>query len=85
MHQILADCLRTFELEEKEIGVNETDPFEECSFSEHLLRSLLQSNVVALRLVVSAVLLLNNALSDEVAFCLTRAFGTSPKFRRSFC
>lgn len=29
MHQILADCLRTFELEEKEIDSNEADPFEE--------------------------------------------------------
>ena len=30
IHQILADCLRTFELEEKEIDPDEADPFEEC-------------------------------------------------------
>ena len=30
IHQILADCLRAFELEDKEIDSNEADPFEEC-------------------------------------------------------
>ena len=29
IHQILADCLRTFELEDKEIGSTNADPFEE--------------------------------------------------------
>ena len=30
IHQILADCLRAFELEEKDIDPEEADPFEEC-------------------------------------------------------
>ena len=29
IHQILAGCLRTFELEDKEIDINEADPFAE--------------------------------------------------------